>query len=104
MIARVPPRLGPLRERTRRDGRRLRGAGRAPGLLLFLARIVGGLLLGRLYLRIGVGLFHELPAALPAERPRDEDDREEDVPRGREELLRDGVGGRVSRARHAAQR
>ena len=45
------------------------------------------LLLGNLDLRVGVGLFDELPATGPAEGPDNEREREGDVPGGDGQLL-----------------
>ena len=49
------------------------------------------LLLGDLDLRVGVGLANQRLPARPAEHPHDEDERERDVPGGRDQLLRGRV-------------
>src|SRR6185312_14882147 len=61
-------------------------------------------LLARLVLGADVGLPDELGAAAPAEDEADQDDREEDVERGGDQLLADRVGGRGRRAGVAVER
>ena len=58
----------------------------------FSSRLLAHLVL--LHLRVGVGVLHELRAALPAEDDADEQDREADVERRRDELLAERVRGR----------
>ena len=60
---------------------------------------MGSRLLRRLLLGARVRLSHELLPARPAEHPDDEDEREDAVPRGDDDLLAERVGGGVGRAR-----
>src|SRR3954453_12633747 len=73
-------------------------------VLRSLPLVVRGLLLGRLVLGLPVRVADELLPPTPAEGPDEQDDRKNDVPRRRDELLRDGIGRGVRRAGDAVQR